>query len=119
MLRTLALFRRRLLPSAAAALGVAPGQPSSSRAYFDLAVKEKERQQRFDFGAARPRTPEDIPSVTGSVHSVESFSAVDGPGVRFLVFLQGCGYRCLFCSNPGACRLRGHRPHCCRLLACV
>lgn len=39
-------------------------------------------------------------NVEGFVHSVETGGAVDGPGLRFVVFLGGCHLRCLYCHNP-------------------
>lgn len=39
-------------------------------------------------------------TVSGRIHSIETCGTVDGPGLRFVVFTQGCPLRCLYCHNP-------------------
>lgn len=48
-----------------------------------------------------------MPEILGNIHSIESCGTVDGPGIRFVVFTQGCPLRCQYCHNPDTWDYKG------------
>ena len=43
----------------------------------------------------------------GQIDSIETMGLVDGPGIRIVIFMQGCKLRCMFCHNPETWSLKG------------
>ena len=50
--------------------------------------------------------PARLASHAGYIHSIETGGTLDGPGIRFVAFLSGCHFRCLYCHNPDTWKLK-------------
>lgn len=48
-----------------------------------------------------------VSDMIGRIHSVETFGTVDGPGIRFILFMQGCALKCKYCHNRDTWDLHG------------
>jgi len=56
-------------------------------------------------GTITPACVDEQGRLSGFVHSTEMGSAVDGPGMRFVLFVSGCQFRCLYCHNPDTIKI--------------
>ena len=74
--------------------------PTSPSVFPDMPLNYQS-DQRTAARRDRPHLPRGAVTMhTGYIHSIDTFGSVDGPGVRFVVFMQGCLMRCRYCHNP-------------------
>lgn len=86
---------------------------------YQLRVEDSPQRQRSDYFSIYPEDLAYLNSGQGSaatelegfIHSIEVGSTVDGPGLRFVLFLTGCALRCQYCHNPDTWHLRNGQPY--------
>ncbi|KAL7506221.1 hypothetical protein ACHAXN_003493 [Cyclotella atomus] len=99
------VLKRTMHGSAMASISSLPAHASNCDCFNvdptlpDLAISPSLFTDGDFFTQDMTDTGENVP-IIGSVHSLETFTSNDGPGIRTLVFLQGCSKRCKYCSNP-------------------
>ena len=64
-----------------------------------------ENTRVMPLGVITPACVDEQGRLSGFVHSFEMGSAVDGPGMRFVLFVSGCQFRCLYCHNPDTIKM--------------
>ncbi|RZI41352.1 pyruvate formate lyase-activating protein [Herbaspirillum sp. HC18] len=86
---------------------------SGSRYELHVTHEGVAENKAYDYFAIHPADVDDVQKghdLTGYVHSWEVGSTVDGPGIRFVMFLTGCLLRCQYCHNPDTWHKHNGRP---------
>jgi len=73
----------------------------------DMKWTDNQGDEMFEGEMGEGRIAARLSDIALKVHKIESFSTVDGPGMRAVVFMQGCHFRCLYCHNADSLPLNG------------
>ena len=86
------------------------GRGRADAAWAEVLFRGKAAEQYHWGHLTQYLTGKEAAEMTGFVNSIQSLGAVDGPGVRYVVFMQGCPLRCVYCHNPDTWLTEGGTP---------